>query len=62
MTKFIISRGEYIVHNIIIEADDENAAEEAAKSIPLNDERWRDCGPAGDDVFYQCEREHCRQD
>ena len=62
MTKFIISRGEYVVHNIIIEADDENAAEEAANSIPLSDERWIDCGPAGDDVLYQCEGEHWRQD
>lgn len=55
MKKFIISRGEVVVHNIIIEAEDEEAAETAAKEVPLDDERWSECGPLGHDVLYQCE-------
>jgi|GEM_PF-6210727 hypothetical protein len=55
MTKFIISRGKYVVHNIILEAEDEDAADAAAKEIPVDDERWRECGPLGHDVQYQSE-------
>jgi len=55
MPRYIISRGEYVVHNIIIEADDEDAAIDIAKDTSIHDERWRDCGPIGHDVLYQCE-------
>ena len=55
MPRYIISRGEYVVHNIIIEADDEDAAVQIAKDTSIHDERWRDCGPVGHDVLYQCE-------
>jgi len=53
MTKFIISRGEYVVHNIIIEATDEDAADSAAKEIPVDDDSWRDCEPTSHDVIYE---------
>lgn len=55
MTKFIISLGEYVVHNIVIEAADEDAAEAAAKDIPVDDERWRECQPIRLDVLYESE-------
>lgn len=55
MTKYIISRGEYVVYNIIIEAEDEDAAIQVAKETSVHDERWRDCGPIGHSVLYQCE-------
>ncbi|WP_185020867.1 hypothetical protein [Histidinibacterium lentulum] len=57
MPRYIISRGEYVVHNIVIEAGNEDAAVQIAKVASIHDERWRDCGPLGHDVLYQCEGE-----
>lgn len=57
MTKFIISRGSYVVHNIIIEAADEDAAIKIARGTPLEIGDWHDCGAVCDEVLYQCEGE-----
>lgn len=57
MPRYIISRGEYVVHNIVIEAEDENTAIAAAKEMSIDDERWQDCGPLGHDILHQCEGE-----
>lgn len=58
MTRFIISRGTYVVHNIIIEAEDEDSAIQIARDTPLEDGDWQDCGAVSDDVLYECEGEH----
>ncbi|WP_306168658.1 hypothetical protein [Halomonas sp. MMSF_3323] len=55
MPKYIISRSEHVVHNIIIEAEDEDAAIDIAKDTSVHDDRWQDCGSIGQDVLYQCE-------
>lgn len=57
MTRYIISRGEYVVHNITIEAEDEDSAVQIARETSFHDERWCECGPLGHDTLYQCEGE-----
>lgn len=49
MTKYIISSGEYVVYNIIIEAK--------TKMPPFSRQRNIDpvCGPIGHSILYQCE-------
>lgn len=58
MTRYIISRGTYVVHNIIIEAEDEDAAIQIARDTALEDADWKDCGAVSDEVLYQCEGEY----
>lgn len=58
MTRYIISRGTYVVHNIIIEAEDEDAAIQIARDTALEDGDWEGCGAVSDTVLYQCEGEY----
>ena len=57
MKKHIISHGQFIVRNIVIEAKDGDEALEIAKAVSLQDERWTDCGSCPEMELYQCEGE-----
>ena len=55
MKRFTISRGYTHVHSIQIDAETYEEAEKQAKETSLL--KWKDCGGAADDTFYQCEGE-----